>query len=112
MSVSIRSWRSRCDRTRSRRCYVILLYLIISKPWWSSLTHVPLLSLCCFVHQIVAFSLRPHEIKTLRDEFEKVDTTSSGEITVDGLSKALQTSGLLSPNDLDMLVKNLDTIHT
>jgi len=58
--------------------------------------------------EVVAFTLRPEQIKELRREFEKVDVCSNGEITLEELSRALESSGLLSPDDLGALVKGLD----
>lgn len=58
--------------------------------------------------EVVAFTLRPEQIKGLRREFEKVDICSNGEITLEELSRALESSGLLSPDDLGALVKGLD----
>lgn len=47
----------------------------------------------------------------LRKEFEKVDVNSNGEITIEELNKALNASGLISPTDLDRIVKDLDIVH-
>lgn len=58
--------------------------------------------------EVVAFTLRPEQIKGLRREFEKVDVCSNGEITMEELSRALESSGLLSPDDLGALVRGLD----
>lgn len=58
--------------------------------------------------EVVAFTLRPDQIKGLRREFEKVDVCSNGEITLEELSRAIESSGLLSPADLGALVKGLD----
>ena len=47
----------------------------------------------------------------LRKEFEKVDLNSNGEITIEELNRALNASGLISPTDLDLIVKDLDIVH-
>lgn len=47
----------------------------------------------------------------LRKEFEKVDLNSNGEITIEELNRALNASGLISPTDLDRIVKDLDIVH-
>lgn len=44
-------------------------------------------SLWCCCAQVVAFTLRPEQIKQLRKEFEKVDVDANGEITIDALSQ-------------------------
>lgn len=61
--------------------------------------------------EVVAFTLRPDQIKELRREFEKVDVNSNGEITLEELRKALEASGLLSPADLGALVEGVDVVH-
>lgn len=40
-----------------------------------------------------------------------MDVNSNGEITIEELNRALNASGLLSPSDLDLIVKDLDIVH-
>merc|ERR1712196_297733 len=62
--------------------------------------------------EVVAFSLEPSQIKSLRHEFEKFDSDHSGEITVKEFREVLSLSAHMKPSDVDKIFQKIDLDHT
>merc|ERR1712196_112204 len=62
--------------------------------------------------EVVAFSLEPSQIKSLRHEFEKFDSDHSGEITVKEFREVLGGSAHMKDVDVDKIFKKIDLDHT
>ena len=60
------------------------------------------------VMEIVAFTLRPEEIRDLRKEFEKIDYNNNGELTLEEISEALINTNKISRQEIEKIFADID----
>lgn len=60
--------------------------------------------------EVVAFSLEPAQIESLRSDFEKFDTEQNGEISVKEFHQVLDSK--MSPEDVQKIFESIDLDHT
>lgn len=60
--------------------------------------------------EVVAFSLEPAQIESLRQDFEKFDTQQTGEISVKDFHEVLDSR--MSADDVNRIFESIDLAHT